>query len=268
MVTRAIPIEGLYLNTPGAKRVAMSALDKAIAAIPGLVFDLDPSRLVSPGLGFFGQDRKNGAKLTKNGTVSIVPNASTLNGRTALRMVGGAPGHQTSLMRGLSSKSFSLIYMGTLAALIRNTPGDTSRGFFSIYDGATLIVWARYIATTGALAFSTTPTINAANLALSTLPAADVPAIFCLSRNDAASSGQMNINIDGVSRATATDATSPNVSVDKKINLGSVDALSPTRAFAGDGFRWLAYDVNVPLAYPLLFAELIQAAKAELGIIG
>ncbi len=266
MVTRAIPVEGLYLSAPGAKRVAMSAVDKAIAAIPGLVIDGDSARLVSPGVGFHGQDRKSGAKLVKNGAgATVVASSALINNKPALRM-DGAVGHQTAFLRGLSSKSFSLIYIGTLAAAIRSMTTGTSRGFFSIYDGATLIVWVRFIASTGALSFSTTPTINAASLAQANLPAVDVPAIYTFSRNDAVGENHMNININGVSRVTATDATSPNVSVDKKINIGSVDALSTTRSFYGDAARWLAYDVNVPLAYPLLFAELVQAAKAEYGI--
>jgi hypothetical protein len=250
------------LDAPGAKKIVMTTLDKAIAALPGLLFDIDPARLAISS-GFLGRDRK-GARLGADGNGFSLPASSFLNNRRCLRM-DGSVGFLIQLMRGLTSKSYTLIYIGTLAPAVRDTTTGTSRALFSVYDGTTPTVWARIAPTTGALSFSTTSTIGGATVAQANLPASNTGAIFTFARDDATDSHSININGTTVATSTA-DAGNPTISQDKRVGIGSVDALSSTRSFYGDGGRFIGVDSNVLADAPTLFNEFVAAAKPYFGI--
>ncbi len=252
------------VDAPGAKRIIMTTLDKAIAALPGVVFDIDPARLTLAS-GFLGRDRKGGRIAANyNGTALSLPPSTPLAGRRCLRM-DGSQGFFTRLLRGLSSKSYTLIYIGTLAPAVRDATTGTSRGLLSVYDGTTPTVWIRIAPTTGALSFSTTSTIGGATVSQASLPASDTAAIFTFERVDATKAHTININGTTVASVT-TDTGNSLVSADKPVGIGSVEALSLTRSFYGDGGRFIGVDSSVITDYPALFAEFIAAAKAYYGI--
>lgn len=246
----------------GAKKVTMSELDKAIAAIPNLAHDLDVARLVSQGDGIIGRARGSGAKLAASGTGYSIVNSAALNNQPALRLDGSA-GHWLRMMRAFSASSFTVMVIGTIAAAIRSSIPANSKNLLTIYDASGVQVWARLVASTGNLQFSI-GTGGGASLARASTPAADTGAIFGFARNNP--DNAMKISLGGEDVATATDTDAPNLSNTAAINVGGGNALSSTVAWSGDIARVVVWERDITLNYPELWADVIASAKARYGI--
>ncbi len=264
MAQRGLVINGLRTSAAeSAKRIVMSAFDKAGAAVPGYMYDLDGSRLKSQGAPFIGRARGADALLAGYGNGWSIAAPSLINGKTALRL-NGAAGHRLTLLKGLTSKSFTFIVVATIGPQIRDSVPASTIEFFSIYSASTAIVRARYAVTTGNLSFSTTASLGGATVAKASLPASNTPAIFAFCRDD--SDGTMTISINGVTLATGTDPMSPNVSEDKVINVGGVDAISANRSYYGDILHFIPFEGHLIRKYPALYNRIVATGKAEFGI--
>ncbi|KQT03223.1 MULTISPECIES: hypothetical protein [unclassified Rhizobium] len=264
MAQRGLIINGLRTSgAESAKRIIMTPFDKANAAVPGLGYDLDGSRLKDQGSPYIGRARGADALLAAYGTGWSIVSPSLINGKTALRLNGGV-GHRMVLSKGLTTKSFTILMVATIGPEIRDSAPANTIELFSIYSGATAIVRARFAVTTGNLSFSTTASLGAATVAKASLPASNTPAIFAFCRDDA--DGTMTISINGVTLATGTDPMSPDVSEDKVINLGGVDAISANRSYYGDILHFIPMEGHLIRKYPALFNRIITTGKAEFGI--
>ena len=264
MTQRGLVINGMRTSgADTAKRIVMSAFDKAVAALPGLYYDLDAPRLKSQGAPFIGRVRGADALLAAYGTGWSIVQNSLINNKPALRL-NGAPGHRLPIMKGLTSKSFSIILVGTIGPAIRDSAPANTIELFSIYSGSTAIVRARYAVTTGNLSFSTAASLGGATVSKASLPASNTPAIFVFCRDD--TDGTMTISINGTTLATGTDPMSPDVSKDKVINVGGVDAISPNRSYYGDILHFIPVKGHLIREYPALYNRIVAAGKAEFGI--
>lgn len=254
-------ISGLTVTAPGAKQIVMSALDTAIARMPGIVSDVDVARLV--GIGAAGRARISGGLVTTSGSgVSRVASSAYVNNKPALRM-NGSVGHRVALGRGLTGPNFTLVWVGTIGAAIRNSVPAANKNLFTLYNagGAAIQIWCRLVSGTGALSFNLLGS-GGASLAQASLPAADTACILSFHRSGTA----VVIRVNGDVVASATDSDTTDLGDDYPLYFGGLTTVSNTLAWTGDMARALAFNGDVALLYPDLWANMIALAKTEYGV--
>lgn len=254
-------IAGLTVSAPGAKQIVMSALDTAIARLPGLVSDVDVARLV--GIGAAGRARVSGGLVTTAGAgVSRLASSSLLNNKPALRL-DGSVGHRVALARGFTGPSFTLVWIGTIGAAIRNSIPAANKTLFSLYNagGAAIQIWSRVNSGSGALSFNLLGS-GGISVAQASLPAADTACILSFHRTGTA----IAIRINGEVVASGTDSDAIELSNDYPLYLGGLTNVSATNTWTGDMARALACNDDVAALYPDLWADMIAKAKTEYGV--
>ncbi|MFG1479181.1 hypothetical protein V5F53_11025 [Xanthobacter sp. V4C-4] len=241
--------------TSAAARISMSALDTAIARIPGLVHDMDVSRLADAASA--GRCRGSGAKVAKVGAGVSRVASSYLNGKAAWRMAteGGSKVRIASAWPGADA-DFTLVFAGTLGA---GTSGSTpTRNIVTIGSGtgAFAVLWQ---VTGGAMRFRLG---TSGGLNTTSMPVANTPCIMAVQRKGAV----LSLDINGIIVATATDTDIlPDLAV-QPIHLGSSMPVTTDPTFDGDCARFLAYSAAILTDTPAAWAELVAEARDEFGI--
>lgn len=246
-------ISGLTLGAPGAARIIMSELDTAIARVPGLVHDMDVSRLADAAAA--GRCRASGALVSRvGGGVSRVASAY-LGGRPAWRMAldGG------SLVRVASawaSADFTLIYIGTIGA--GSVAPEAVRYLATVADAAGdyKVVWRIGAGSMGAALLTSTGVLAP----MSSLPAANAAGVFALQR----AGTTLSLSLNGVVIASGTDADDIGDLSSATLNLFSSGTSAESR-WDGDCARFVAYGAAVLTDYPAAYAAMVAAARAEYG---
>lgn len=267
MTQRFQPIPGVQLgDVAGAKRVQMSAVDSAIAAIPGLLHDVDVSRL-KPGIGVAGRARASGVQITGEADWQLVE-SNYLDGNMAIRNVPGA-NSRTTLLGSFDDPEFTIAVICTMGASIRDVspPPVGPRTLLSVYNASnTLVTWLRMNGGSGTIGFSMglggapSPMIER-----SAMPAANAPMVLSVERTN---SGRMALQINGVETGSVvTDAAPPVLSSSNFLTIGGLPpAGASTNRWDGDIARLVIWKKGVASSYPALWAAFIAAAKAEYGI--
>lgn len=258
MVQRFQPIPGVVLgDVAGAKRIVMSEVDRAIAAIPGLAHDLDFSRLTASG-GLLGRARASGGQVSAQGAGWSIVASGHLNGRSALRM-DTATAFLVRLLRAFANPAFTIAVIGTMGSPIRDTIPSGSKNLITVYSSAGIRIWARLNSGTGNMGFSI-GSGGGSSLPRASLPAANVGTLFSFERTAA---GAMNIGLNGTTAVTGTDVDAPGLSADLLINIGGGNTLSNASSWDGDIARVVVWEGSVATAYPDLWAAFAVAAQAE-----
>lgn len=259
MSVRSAALQIRLADTTGLKRIVMSDLDRAIAALPGLVRDFDVARLKNP-TGILGRDRM-GAQVIAEGAGYSIVESPYLNDKPALRLNGDSS-HLVRVLGGLSGPDLTVVVVGTMAPKVRDDTPTNNRNIFTVYNG-TVQLWARLLSSTGNLGFAIGSS-GGVSIARASLPASDTASIFAFSRDEAA---QLNgISINGGAVTTGADTDTPSLNQDLTINIGNGNTLGTNLAYYGDIARVVVCDVNLQASYPDLWAAFIAAAKAEYGV--